>query len=107
MKGVSVSAGGRALIGPLTLSLREGEVMGVLGANEVGKSTLARAMCGLAGGRQPFSWGARPRQRLRRSYYICLLYTSSSRSSSGRSPTLQPAALKGRRSTRWAPLSSR
>ena len=48
MKGVSVSAGGRALIGPLTLSLREGEVMGVLGANGVGKSTLARAMCGLA-----------------------------------------------------------
>lgn len=70
MKGVSVSAGGRALIGPLTLSLREGEVMGVLGANGVGKSTLARAMCGLAGGRQPFSWGARPRQRIRRSYYI-------------------------------------
>lgn len=70
MKGVSVSAGGRALIGPLTLSLREGEVMGVLGANGVGKSTLARAMCGLAGGRQAFSWGVRPRQRLRRSYYM-------------------------------------
>ena len=28
MKGVSVSAGGKDLIGPLTLSLREGEVMG-------------------------------------------------------------------------------
>lgn len=34
MKGVSVSAGRRALIGPLTLSLREGEVMGVLGQTE-------------------------------------------------------------------------
>lgn len=70
MKGVSVSAGGQGLIGPLTLSLREGEVMGVLGVNGVGKSTLARAMCGLAGGRQAFSWGVRPRQRLRRSHYM-------------------------------------
>lgn len=70
MANVSVSAGGRALIEPLTLSLCEGEVMGVLGVNGIGKSTLARVMCGLAGGRQAFSWGERPRQRLRRSYYM-------------------------------------
>ena len=44
--------------------------MGILGMNGVGKSTLARAMCGLAGGRQAFSWGVRPRQRLRRSHYM-------------------------------------
>ena len=65
-----IAVRGRTLIEGLSFELRENEIMGIVGANGIGKSTLARAMCGLCGGRQEMSWGRTPRARLRSAYYM-------------------------------------
>lgn len=45
--GVSLSYGGSRALGNVTLSVRSGEVLAILGANGAGKSSLGRAVCGL------------------------------------------------------------
>ena len=47
VKGISVKAGKKMLIPELTFSVQEGECMGVIGTNGIGKTTLARELCGL------------------------------------------------------------
>jgi branched-chain amino acid transport system ATP-binding protein len=44
---VSLSYGGTRALGNVTLSVRSGEVLAILGANGAGKSSLGRAVCGL------------------------------------------------------------
>ncbi|MDP3899353.1 MAG: ABC transporter ATP-binding protein [Mesorhizobium sp.] len=46
---VAVTLAGRKVLGPVTLSLAPGEVVGLLGPNGAGKSTLMRALAGLVG----------------------------------------------------------
>ncbi|MGH8257110.1 MAG: ATP-binding cassette domain-containing protein, partial [Steroidobacteraceae bacterium] len=45
--GVSLSMGGRRILGNVDLTLRDAEFVGVLGPNGAGKTTLLRAILGL------------------------------------------------------------
>ncbi len=47
-RDLTVSLGGSPVVGPLSLRLEPGEVVGLLGPNGAGKSTLLRALAGLA-----------------------------------------------------------
>lgn len=46
-RGVSVSLGGRRVVRDVTLMVRPGEIVAVIGANGAGKSTLLKALAGL------------------------------------------------------------
>jgi energy-coupling factor transport system ATP-binding protein len=48
-RGLALARGGRRLLSPVDLELREGEVVLLSGANGVGKSTLARVLVGVEG----------------------------------------------------------
>lgn len=47
VRGLSVNYGGMSALTDVDLSLREGEVVGIIGANGAGKTTLCRAIAGL------------------------------------------------------------
>src|SRR5688572_17949229 len=52
-QNISVAVGAKTILNDVSLALKAGEVVAVLGANGAGKSTLLKAMCGdlkLAGG---------------------------------------------------------
>ena len=57
--------GKRTLIEELTFELGESEIMGVIGSNGIGKSTLAKALCGLSEKYLNVSYGQKQRERLR------------------------------------------
>ncbi|MGI6157438.1 MAG: ABC transporter ATP-binding protein [Saccharofermentanales bacterium] len=67
---VTVKTHKRVLIRDLSFDLSENEIMGIVGVNGVGKSSLARVLCGLSGGRQDIDWGTRPRARLQQTYHM-------------------------------------
>ena len=46
-RGLEVSLGGRRVLGPLDVVIKEGEVVAVLGRNGAGKTTLLRALAGV------------------------------------------------------------
>jgi iron complex transport system ATP-binding protein len=54
---ISIRLGGRRVVGPLSLELMPGEVVGLLGPNGAGKSTLLRALAGLAEAGGPITIG--------------------------------------------------
>lgn len=58
------------LIKSLSFSLKQGEVMGVVGKNGTGKTTLARVLSGLSGKKQKISFGIKERERLKNSYFV-------------------------------------
>lgn len=62
----------RLLMRDVSFDLARGEVCAVVGPNGVGKSTLARQLCGLepSGRGARMSWGSTPRARNASSYYV-------------------------------------
>lgn len=66
----TVKVKNRILVNRLSFKLRENEIMGIVGSNGIGKSTLARTLCGLGGGKQAVSWGARPHRRRASAFYM-------------------------------------
>ena len=65
-----IHQGKRTLIEELTFELGESEIMGVIGSNGIGKSTLAKALCGLSEKYLDVSYGQKQRERLRNSYCV-------------------------------------
>ena len=65
-----IHQGKRTLIEDLTFELGESEIMGVIGSNGIGKSTLAKALCGLSEKYLDVSYGNKQRERLRNSYCV-------------------------------------
>ncbi|MGB6117665.1 MAG: ABC transporter ATP-binding protein, partial [Mesorhizobium sp.] len=47
LRNVTVSLSGRDVLGPVSMSLEAGQVVGLLGPNGAGKSTLMRALAGM------------------------------------------------------------
>ena len=67
---VHVSVGKKQLISGLSFDLHASEIIGIVGANGIGKSSLGRVLCGLNGKRQEISWGKTQRERLKNAYYM-------------------------------------
>ena len=65
-----IHQGKRTLIEELTFELGKSEIMGVIGSNGIGKSTLAKALCGLSEKYLDVSYGQKQRERLRNSYCV-------------------------------------
>lgn len=60
----------KVLIPEISFTVKESEIMGVLGANGVGKSTLAKTLCGISGGKIDTNYGKKKRERIRNCYYV-------------------------------------
>ncbi|MGF0096235.1 ABC transporter ATP-binding protein [Peptoniphilus sp. SGI.035] len=58
------------IMNEVSFSLREGEVMGIIGKNGTGKTTLARTITGLTGKKQNTNLGLNEKERLKNSYYV-------------------------------------
>lgn len=65
-----IHQGKRTLIEELTFELGKSEIMGVIGSNGIGKSTLAKALCGLSEKYLDVSYGQKQRERLKNSYCV-------------------------------------
>ena len=65
-----IHQGKRTLIEELTFELGKSEIMGVIGSNGIGKSTLAKALCGLSEKYLDVSYGQKQKERLRNSYCV-------------------------------------
>lgn len=65
-----IHQGKRTLIENLTFDLREKEIMGVIGSNGIGKSTLAKALCGLSEKYLDVSYGKNKKERIKNAYCV-------------------------------------
>lgn len=70
MRGLDVKYGKITLIDKLDLNLCHNEIMGIIGHNGTGKTTLARTIAGLRGGKINASFGHREKERLKNVYYM-------------------------------------
>ncbi len=70
VNGVDIHQGKRLLIKDLTFDVREKEIMGIIGENGVGKSTLAKALCGLSEKKMDVSYGKNMRERTKNTYFV-------------------------------------
>ena len=70
LNNACIHQGKRILIENLTFEIGESEIMGVIGPNGIGKSTLAKALCGLSEKYLDVSYGQKQRERLRNSYCV-------------------------------------
>lgn len=67
---VNIRQKNKMLMSKLSFKLKENEVMGVIGANGVGKTTLAKTLCGLTGGKIETNYGKKQKQRIQNCYYV-------------------------------------
>ena len=70
LNNACIHQGKRTLIENLTFEIGESEIMGVIGPNGIGKSTLAKALCGLSEKYLDVSYGQKQKERLRNSYCV-------------------------------------
>ena len=66
----NIHQGKRLLIKDLTFDIKEKEIMGIIGSNGIGKTTLAKALCGLSEKYLDVSYGQKQRERLKNSYCV-------------------------------------
>ncbi|WP_300279038.1 ABC transporter ATP-binding protein [Peptacetobacter sp.] len=67
---INIYQGENVLIKDLTFDLKEKEIMGIIGANGIGKTTLAKSLCGLKEKYLNVSYGNSKKERLRNSYFV-------------------------------------
>ena len=70
LNNACIHQGKRTLIKNLTFELGKSEIMGVIGPNGIGKSTLAKALCGLSEKYLDVNYGHKQKERLRNSYCV-------------------------------------
>lgn len=70
VKELDIHYGKNILIKNLNLNLYENEILGIVGHNGIGKTTLARTITGLRGGNIIASFGRRKKERLKNVYYM-------------------------------------
>ncbi|MDO5718488.1 MAG: ATP-binding cassette domain-containing protein [Tissierellia bacterium] len=58
------------LMSDISFTLSEREIMAVIGANGVGKTTLAKNLSGLSGGNKDTTYGHKEKERLKNSYFV-------------------------------------
>lgn len=68
--GVNIHQGKRILIKNLTFDVREKEIMGIIGSNGIGKTTLAKALCGLTEKHLYVNYGTSKKERVKNSYFV-------------------------------------
>ena len=66
----NIHQGKRVLIKDLTFDIKEKEIMGIIGSNGIGKSTLARALCGLSEKHLDVSYAKNKKERVKNSYLV-------------------------------------
>lgn len=67
---INVHQGKRNLIENLTFDIREKEIMGIIGSNGMGKTTLAKALCGLSEKHLDVSYAKNQKERVEKSYFV-------------------------------------
>ena len=67
---LNISIGKRTLIENLSFELHRNEIMAIVGANGIGKTTLARTLAGLIKSKGSISFGAYRWERLKNAYYM-------------------------------------
>lgn len=66
----NIHQGKRTLIKDLTFDIKEKEIMGIIGSNGIGKTTLANSLCGLSEKRLDVNYGKNKKERLKNSYLV-------------------------------------
>lgn len=67
---IYVSVGKKSILENISFDLKKGEVLGILGKNGSGKTSLSRIITGLVGKNQDTSIGVREKERLKNSYLV-------------------------------------
>lgn len=70
VENLNVSINNKPLIKNLSFRLGSEEVMGIVGKNGIGKTTLAKSLCGLTNLNGYTSYGKNKKERLKNSYYV-------------------------------------
>lgn len=66
----NIHQGKRILIKDLTFDIKEKEIMGIVGSNGIGKTTLAKALCGLSEKYLDVSYAKNQKERVNKSYFV-------------------------------------
>ena len=67
---INIHQGKRKLIENLAFDIHEKEIMGVIGSNGIGKTTLAKALCGLSEKHLDVSYAKNKKERIKNTYFV-------------------------------------
>lgn len=67
---INIHQGEISLIKNLTFDVRKKEIMGIIGSNGIGKTTLAKALCGLSEKNLNVNYGKNKKERIKNSYFV-------------------------------------